>query len=415
MQQIKEYIAQVKRLSSHRSYRRLLAGGLISALGDRAGFIAFLAAVSSASTDALAVGGITIAETLPGVVAAPIVSYFVDRYDRRKLLLIADVVRAIVFTLAFFYPEEWLIYPLVFIAASFAMLFEPARMALEPHYIPEGEIAQANGMRMGLMSIVMILGPALGGLLVAVAGYKYAILFDGLTFAFSGLMVARLDAVEYKERKQESTWNEMMGGVRAVRSSPILMFIFLLFGAFLLAVGIQFPLIYVFVEENLKGGPTEAGWLFSAIGVGGIIGGAAIAAFKKQHTPFDATIVRGRVQILSLVALDGIVVLILSSLHSIVPAMGVFVVFGFIGTSLNTGFQSAVTMQTQEHERGRVFALYSILAGPLMILSIAVGTPFAREYGASAIFRASGLIELVVVLLAYRFATRNMKTEAALV
>ncbi|HEY6172131.1 MAG TPA: hypothetical protein VIX80_07735, partial [Candidatus Kapabacteria bacterium] len=89
------YLGQIKRLTAHRSYKRLLIASIGSALGDRIGFIAFLAAVSSTSDDVMALSGITISEMLPGIVALPFVSMVVDRFDKRKLLFYADLVRAV--------------------------------------------------------------------------------------------------------------------------------------------------------------------------------------------------------------------------------------------------------------------------------------------------------------------------------
>lgn len=407
MQSLRQYITQIQRISAHRSYRRLLIGGLVSALGDRAGYIAFLAAVTAGNNDALAVGGITIAETLPVILAAPIVSYFVDRYDRRQLMLLADLIRSIVFSAAFFYPEIWVIYVVGFISAAFTALFEPSRLALEPHYVPPGEITQANGLRMSMMSFVMICGPAIGGLLVSTIGYRYAFLFNAVSFLFSAWMVARLDAVPLREQEAgTSKWSEMIGGFQAVKSNTILVYLFALFGAFMLVIGIQFPLIYVFVTEQLHGGPKEAGWLFSAVGIGGLIGGALIASLQKKAAPFDAQHVKGRGQIAGLVLLDGLIVIVFASLHSLWAAAGTFVIFGAIGTALNTALQSAITLQSREEERGRIFTFYSTIAGPLMVVSIAIGTPFARTYGSATIFYISGGLEVLVGLLAYRIAQR---------
>lgn len=162
MQQLKAYIAQLQRLTAHRSYKRLLVGGAISAMGDRIGYIAFLAAVTHGSADVMAVSALTVSEMLPPIIAVPIVSLIVDRFDKRSLMFWSDIARAVFFALAALYPEPWVFYTTAFLSASFTVLFEPARQALEPHYVPDGEITQANGVRMSLMSMVLVLGPSIG-------------------------------------------------------------------------------------------------------------------------------------------------------------------------------------------------------------------------------------------------------------
>jgi len=418
MDWLKKYFAQLRRLSAHRSYRRLLFGGSISALGDRVGYIAFLAAITAQSYDVFAIGGITISEMLPAVLSLPLVSLVVDRYDRRKLMLVADLVRAVLFVVVVIFPQTWLLFVVAFIAASFAMLFDPARQALEPHYLPEGEIAQAGGIRQGLMNLVMIVGPALGGLLVAVFGYRSAFIFDAVSFLISGWMVSGLDHVALAlDEGHVDNWKEIKGGFEAVSRSPILRHIFGMFAAFTLVIGIQYPLIFIFVRENLHGGTTEAGWLFSAIGIGGIIGGAIIATLKKESTMFDTNTIRGRRNVAAVIALDGLVVMLFAAFDSLLPVLLFFTVFGFVGTVLVTALTAAVTLQSPVESRGRVFTLYSAMSGPLIVLSIVLGMPFAKAYGASLVFYVSGALEIVVGAITWRASSRSLlnatKTQLA--
>lgn len=407
MQAIREFYQQLRHLSAHHSFRRLLIGGTISALGDRVAYIAFLAAVSSASADTLGIFGISIAEMLPAIVAAPLVSLVVDRFDRRRLMLIADLVRGVLFVIVVLVPGIWLLFVIAFLTASFAVLFDPARQALEPHYLPPDELTQANGMRQSLMSVVLVLGPALGGFIVGAFGFRAALLFDAITFFISAILVAQLDAPAAAiEERKGSMLDEVMGGVRTVRQSPILKHLFGMFAAFMITIGIQFPLIFVFVKQNLGGGPTEAGWLFSAVGVGGIIGGLLLASSKKNY--FDTHTIKGRQHVALMVILDGAVVASFAGLHIIGPVMFVFAIFGFIGTVLTAALTAAVASQSPEEYRGRVFALYSAMSGPLMVLSIVIGTPFAQKYGAAAVFYVSGALEVVVGAITWQLSKREI-------
>ncbi len=412
MQAIREFFQQLRHLSAHRSFRLLLIGGTISALGDRVAYIAFLAAVTSASPDTLGIFGISIAEMLPAIVAAPLVSLVVDRFDRRRLMLIADLARGVLFVVVVIVPGIWLLFVIAFLTSSFAVLFDPARQALEPHYLPPDELTQANGMRQSLMSVVLVLGPALGGFIVGAFGFRTALLFDAITFFISAILVAQLDAPAAAiEERNGSMWHEVMGGVRTVRQSPILKHLFGMFAAFMITIGIQFPLIFVFVKQNLGGGPREAGWLFSAVGVGGIVGGLILASMKKNY--FDTHTVAGRQRVALMVILDGVVVAIFAGLHIIGPVMLVFAVFGFIGTVLTAALTAAVASQSPEEYRGRVFALYSAMTGPLMVLSIVIGTPFALKYGASSVFYVSGALEIVVGAVTWQLSKRPLKDGLA--
>ena len=408
---LRDYLSQLRRLSRHRSYRRLLIGGFISALGDRVCYIAFLGAITTLSENSLGIFAITIAEMLPALLVAPVVSLMVDRYDRRKLMLLADLARGVLFTLIVVFPSIWLLLLVAFLAAAFSTLFEPSRQALEPFYIPEGELVQAGGIRQGVMSVVMIAGPALGGLLVAILGYRAALLFDAITFFASAWFVLRLDKPHNAaSEKGEGGWKEIIGGWQTVRSSAILRHLFGMFAAFTFVIGIQFPLIFVFVRENLHGGPTEAGWLISAVGVGGIVGGLLLAAMKKENQLFNADSIKGRRNLAFVVALDGLVVLFFAGLHSLVVVLGVFAVFGLIGTVLTTGLTAAISIQSPAQFRGRVFALYAAISGPLMVASIVLGAPLAQRYGAAKVFYVSGGLELIVGAIAWKRSSKPMQS-----
>ena len=402
---LSSYVLSFKRFTSHRSYKRLLLGGFVSGLGDRISYLAFLAAVASKTDDAMAIGGLTISEMLPGIVALPFVSYIVDRFDKRRLLFASDIFRAVVFLLAAMSGEIWMFFACGFISSCFTMLFEPARMALEPHYIPEGEILQANGTRQSMMSLVMVIGPALGGVLVATVGFRTAFIVNSITFLVSAWLVRGLDRIPLNLNKRtDGFWKEITGGMAAVRSSHVLMYLFALMAFFNLAIGIQFPLMFVFIKENLGGSATTTGWLFSAIGVGGILAGAILASIPKTRTPFEVTSTSGRRKIAALAAIDGVVVIAFASLHSIPPVLIIFALFGAIGVCLMVAYNTAVTEQTHEAVRGRVFSLYHAIQGPLLVISIAIGTPLARKYGAANVFYASGGLEVLLGTVAFLLA-----------
>ncbi len=404
---ISGYVTSVKQLSSHRSYKRLLAASFVSGIGDRVGYLAFLAAVSAQSQDVVAIGGITIAEMLPGIIALPVVQYVVDRFDKRRLLLVSDLFRVVVFIIAAVSDQVWLYFACGFLSAAFTQLFEPSRQALEPHYVPEGKLTQANGLRSSILSLVLIIGPSFGGFLVGVFGFRVAFIANAFSFLFSALMVFDLEAITEPERPTVRLWEEISGGFRAVRSSDILIYLFVLMSFFHFVIGIQFPLIFIYIKEVLHGGTTETGWLLSAIGIGGILGGLVLSSIPREKHPFDISTVRGRVNIAILAALDGVVVYAFTLMHSFFPVMILFSFFGVVGTGLTVAITTAITEQTAEEFRGRVFSLYQSLQGPLIVLSITIGIPLVREFGSVVVFQYSGSLEIVIGVMALLLAKKD--------
>jgi MFS family permease len=405
---ISNYVSNVRRLAAHRSFRRLLAASFVSGIGDSIAYLAFLAAVSSANSDVYALGGISVADMIAGLVSLPIVQTIVDRFDKRKLLLIADLVRAAIFFAVVLVDSLWLYYVSVFFAAGFAYLFEPARAALEPHYVPDGEFAQANGIRSGLLSMITIVGPAIGGILIGAAGFRIAFIVNAVSFLYSALMVAKLDHVATTRSDSRRFLDEIKGGYRSVLANPTLKFLFVMMGTFHLAVGMQFPLIFVFIRETFGGGGTlELSWLMIAMGVGGIIGGLLMSRIPKDKHPFDISKRSGRANIAIIAMIDGLALVGFTMFGSLVPLMITFALFGMFGSAFYVGITTAITEQTTNDFRGRVFSLYHAQRGPLLMLSVVIGMPVAKMLNVSTTLALSGVAEVVIGLVAI-LVTKNL-------
>lgn len=412
---ISQYVSNVRRVTAHRSFRRLLAASFVSGLGDQIGYLAFLAAVSAGSEDVYAIGGISVAEMFAGLVALPIVQLIVDRYDKRRLLLISDLARAAFFLVAAFANVIWLYFVCGFFAAAFTQLFEPSRSALEPHYIPEGQLTQANGFRQSLLSLVMIIGPAIGGVLIGTTGFRIAFIVNAVSFLCSAAMVINLERVETTKRDAQRFFQEISGGYRAVRANPTLKFLFVLMGSFHLAVGMQFPLIFVYIRDTFGGGTRELSWLLSAMGVGGIVGGLLMSQVPKDRHPFDISQRRGKVNIAVLALFDGAILMGFTSMHALLPTIVMFGTFGLLGSAFYVGINTAMTEQTDAEYRGRVFSLYSAQRGPTLMLSVIIGIPFAKMLGAGEMLVISGgvevLIGLVAILVAGKIRSAKMLVQ----
>ncbi len=401
-----DFFAKARRLSAHRSYKRLLAGSFVSGIGDHIGYLAFIAAVSSKTSDVLAIGGISLAEMMPAIIAVPIVQYIIDRYDKRRLLLISDLVRSVSFFVTAFVNEVPLYFVCGFLSAAFTQLFEPSRQALEPQYVPEGEITQANGLRQSMMSLVMILGPSLGAFLVGVFGFQTAFLVNAVSFLFSAVMVWDLEPQHKLQERSTTFKQELAGGFYAVRHNSVLIFLFMLMGLFNLVIGVQFPLIFIFAREALHGGTAETGWLFSSMGIGGIFCGFIMASIPKEHRPFDVAIARGRKNLALIVLLDGVVVLLFTLFDTLLPVMALYTIFGVIGTCFWVSITTAIAEQTSEEYRGRVFSLYQAIRSPMLVISIGLGMPFVHEVGSVRMFQYSGSLEIVLAIAAILYAPK---------
>lgn len=180
-------------LRSNRSFRRLWLGQVISELGNWFNFIAALGLVRAASHAAPGVTTIMlVARLLPFTLFAPLAGALVDRWSRRTVMLVADVVR-IGIALAFLFvrgPEDlWIAYVCTVLLSLFGAFFEAAKNAAVPNITGDQDLLAGNALMFSSRFLLMAFGAALGGWTAATVGYKAAFIVNALSFAISAYSV----------------------------------------------------------------------------------------------------------------------------------------------------------------------------------------------------------------------------------
>ncbi|HLZ09365.1 MAG TPA: MFS transporter, partial [Chloroflexota bacterium] len=162
-----------------RDFRLLFLGGLVSSLGDWFLFIALPFYVYTLTGSALATGGTFIAESLPSILFGSVAGVFVDRWDRRRTMIVADLLRAVLLLglLVVRSPETvWVVFAVSFTQSTIGQFFGPAKNALIPHVVGEEDLLAANSLSSTGSQLTMLIGPALGGGVLALFGISSSIL-----------------------------------------------------------------------------------------------------------------------------------------------------------------------------------------------------------------------------------------------
>lgn len=176
-------------------FRRLWLGEVTSYLGDWFNTIAVYSLVQSLSGSAQAVAAVLLVRTLPSFLMTPIAGPLVDRVDRRRLLLFADVARALTVGLLWLAHEAQSL-PGVFGALTLLVIFtsvaEPAKTAALPMIVPAHQLSSANALAGGSWSVMLALGAALGGVVTQWLGVSVALAVDAATYLVSFAFFWRL-------------------------------------------------------------------------------------------------------------------------------------------------------------------------------------------------------------------------------
>ena len=186
-------------LRGNANVRRLWGGTVVSLFGDWFNTLALYRLAIDLTGSEAALGGVFLTKMLPLALASPIAGVLVDRFDRKHILIVADLVRAVI-VLGFLFVEDagdlWLLYTLAALQIAVSAAFTPAKNALLPGLTSPRELLTANALLSATWSTMLALGAAAGGPAVDAFGTDAVFLFDAATYLVSAAFIWRLRAPE---------------------------------------------------------------------------------------------------------------------------------------------------------------------------------------------------------------------------
>ncbi len=256
--------------------------------GDYALIIALPLHAYALTGSAAATGGVFAAALIPRVLLGSVAGVFVDRWDRKRTMVAADLLRAaLVLPLLLVVSSDllWLLYLVRAMTGTLGLFFQPAEAALLPRLVGEERLVSANALNALNDNLGRLVGPAVGGLLYATGGLATVVVVDAATFAVSGALILAMRTNARPDRDgvvtADSMWRRMTGewvaGLRYVGGNRALGTIFLAFGIGFVGEGTFSGGFTPLVVDVLRGGAEGAGILSSAQAIGGLLAGVVIA------------------------------------------------------------------------------------------------------------------------------------------
>ena len=282
-------------LKQNRNFRLLYIGQTISQLGDWFNTVAVFALVLDLTGSATMVAWMLIVQFLPVAIVSPVAGVVVDRFDRRRLMIAADILRGLLILGLLFVrrPEQvWIAYAVMALTVGATSFFEPARTATIPNVTSDRELMPANALSSATWSAMLALGASIGGLVTAIAGRNVAFVVNALSFFTSSYFIAQ---TRYDSRPPPaaplSGWFALTGipdlleGLRYVRARSHVAALMFVKAGWGLAGGVLL-LLSVFGQRVFPvGGSTAAGIgvLYGARGVGAALGPIALRWILGQQ------------------------------------------------------------------------------------------------------------------------------------
>ena len=318
---------------------------------------------------ARAVGLLFFARFVLAALASPWIGILVDRWSRRRVMLVSDLVRAALMVgmtvVASAGGNPYLVYVIAVTSTIVAVSWIPAEAALMPSLVksPE-ELTAANVVGNTISSVGMFAGPALGGILLAVSGPPSVFALTAALTLFSAAFVLRVPRDPPPEQPAERPHflSELTAGLAAVVRRPALRVVVGLSGAQAVIDGALEVLLVVLALRLLEGSNATLGWLNTAVGIGSIIGAVLVAVITARRR-LAGTLAIG-------LLLSAVPLALCAAVSSLVPAL---VLVGALGVGAIFCQVSSVTLVQRSADNevmGRVFAFL----GSLVLAGMAIGS-----------------------------------------
>lgn len=373
-----------------RNFRILFTAELVSTFGDILYKLAIMWFIYQRTGSAMQTGGVAIAGLLGTLLVGFLIGTLVDRWNRKTILVVADLVRAIlvaslvVAMLLADQPPLWLFYGVSFALSIVGMFFGSARSAAMPDLLASETLLAANiaaNMASRMMGVAFT---AIAGLLIAWIGPEWAMALNALSFVFSAVWLLWLPSLAATTPKApravtpKAIWQDMREGIDYLRLSHLLGFLSSIVIVVNFGSALYSTLTPALVTTVLNADPSVYGLLSTASLVGGIIGGLLLQ-MVGQKLSLNQSISLG---------------LIGASLSALSLGWSTWVPLSlFLTTTMSMALvfnqmpvYTALQRETPSHLRGRVFNLFGMIANIANPLGIALGSALADQIGVQWVY-----------------------------
>lgn len=393
-------------------------GQAFSLLGSRLAQFALVWWVTETTGSATVLATATLAALLPEVLLGPFVGALVDRWNRRRMMMIADGCIALLslWIVYLFWSgsiQVWHIY-LIMVGRSLGGVFHwPAMQSSTSLMVPKEQLARVAGMNQTLFGALNIVAPPLGALLMTLLPLYSVMAIDVVTALMAIVPLAFVAIPQPTPAPAElgmgaspfrSLWVDVKAGFRYIWNWKGLLGICLLAMLLNFFVSPAMQLLPILVTKHFAGGALQLGWLESGWGVGLLSGGLILAVFGG----FKRRVVMGMLGIIGLGL--GVFVVGLTPAQLFPMAIGGLFFGGVMNAFCNGSLMAVMQGAVAPEMQGRVFTVVSSLTAGMMPLSMALAGPFADAVGVRTLFIVGGVAQIILGIAGF-FIPAIMRLE----
>ena len=353
----------------NRNFSLMWTGQLISTMGSALTSLAASIYVFRLTGSALSVGLMLMATAAPSLLVGLFAGVFVDRYDRKRIMIIADISRALlVLLIPFLVPLNvvWL-YVMVILTSAIGQFFDPAFESVLPEVASDEELAAANSL-MAISSFgSTAIGFAASGLIASAANINWAFYIDAVSFLFSAICIflIRVKPIQNEEDTSAATViKNLRAGMRQLFDTRILRSLFIVQILIMTSFGLSNTLLLPFAIRALGATEFQYGLQEGLTSIGFVVGSLLMANIfdRMREGAWLAASYLG-------MAAAGI---IYSFLHSIPLAILVITFSGFFNAPASIGRRLIIQRNTPREMRGRVSSVFLVSANVLFLIGMSI-------------------------------------------
>ncbi|HEX2765630.1 MAG TPA: MFS transporter [Candidatus Limnocylindria bacterium] len=384
-------------------YRRLIAGQAVSDIGDGITLLMLLLVINDLTGSSTALALMAISEAVPHFTIGLFAGVYVDRWNRRSVMLAADLLRAgIVLSFAAVATAGILplLYLLAFLQSSVATFFRPARGALLPRIVPPEGLPAANSLAQGSQLIGTVVGAGIAGLLFGQFGSSVAgFAIDSATFLVSFAFISRIPsalgrisaAADGEDEARAPVLRSMLEGLAIVRGSRLLAGSVIAAAVTMLGLGAVNVLFVPLIVRELRVDPTWMAGLDFAQTSSMLMAAGIVTLLVRRLAP--TTIIS-----ICLAGL-GVFIGLLAGVSAIWQVLLILFAVGWMVTPLQAMLQTIVQTTATDATRGRVVSLLQASLSTASVASMAVGGVLGDLIGTRQVFVAASVVVIGAALL----------------
>ena len=385
--------------------RTLIGASAAAQIGNWLYNAALLVYVYSATHSAVWVGAATICRLLPYVLLGPFGGVIADRYRRRTVLLAGDILRVLVMaalaaTVASAAPVA-LVIAFAALASAAGCAERPAAMALLPRLVGEARLGPANALLHTVQDLGVLIGPAIGAILLAVAPAWIAFLANAATFAISALLISTMRPDTAPARGRASGVGQLAGGLRTVRTTAFAPWLIMIVAMVEFTYGAQTVQLVVYATRSLGLGKGGYGVLLTAAGVGGLLSALVNGRLSTDRRVSLIVVVAGTLACATQLVYAGVQVLTIALAVTVIGTAGL--------VSCEVVGETALARIAPREELGRVIGVFDAVSMAAMIAGAVLASVLVTATSLRASLLILGGVAVAVTLLG-RLGLRGLDT-----